>query len=94
MTLLCDLDVRDLMSVVDWGGSLEREGKKCGHSKEREGNKIVPLEFLFENQNRKADEDDQRDHFLNDLQLESREVTEAIPIRRDRQAILQQCNRP
>jgi len=75
-------------------GSLKRKGEERGHAKKGKGHKIVPRNFLLQIQGGESDEDHDRDHLLNDLELVSGEpgITEAI--RRHGQAVLQQRDRP
>src|SRR5665213_764235 len=73
---------------------LECESEECGHAEKGERHEIIPREFLFQKQDCKHDEDDDRDNLLNDLELKSRELELAQTIRRDRQSVFEQCNTP
>ena len=48
---------------------LERKGEECSDTEEDECHEMIPGEFLFEEENRKYDEDRDRDHLLDDLEL-------------------------
>src|ERR1019366_8475380 len=73
---------------------LERKGEERGDAEKHEGDEIIPREFLLQKRNREADEDDERDNLLNDLELESRELAIAEAICRHRQAVFEQRDRP
>jgi len=50
---------------------LERKGKECGDTEKGKGHEIIPGELLFEKQDREHYEHRDRDHLLNDLELET-----------------------
>lgn len=63
-------------------GGLECKGEERGHAEKGERHEIVPREFLLQKRDRDADEDDERDDLLNELELESRKLAIAEAIRR------------
>src|SRR5208337_4581979 len=82
-------------NLLDQGsGCLERKGKECGDTEEGERDEIIPSEPLFEKQNREHDEGRDRDYFLNDLELKTRELDVAEAICGHRQTILEQRESP
>src|SRR5580704_604711 len=50
---------------------LEREGEEGRYGEEGECYQMIPCHFLLQERNREHHEDDERDHLLNDLELES-----------------------
>src|ERR1019366_6174966 len=75
-------------------GCLERKGEERGHAKKGERHEMIPREFLPEKEDGESDEDGDGDDLLNDLELESREMDIAEAIRRHRQAVFEQGDRP
>ena len=78
----------------DGSGRLERECEKSSDAEEGKCHEIIPGELLFEIENRKYDEDRDRDHLLNYLELKSRKLDEAEPIGGTRQTIFERCDGP
>jgi|ERR1022692_1620275 hypothetical protein len=74
--------------------NFEREREECGDTETDERHEMIPSELLFEKEDCKPNKDDQCDHLLNDLELESAELVIAETIGGHRQAILEQCNSP
>src|SRR5580658_9530282 len=72
-------------------GCLERKSEKSSDAEEGKRHEIIPGELLFEEEDCKYDEDRDRDHLLNDLELKSRELDETEAIGGHRQTILEQC---
>src|ERR1035441_9707482 len=75
-------------------GRLERKGEERGHTKKGECHEMIPREFLLQKEDGESDEDGDGDNLLNDLELESREMNIAEAIRRHRQAVFEQRDRP
>ena len=50
---------------------LEGEGEECGYCEEGKRHQIIPSQPLLQKRDRESHEDDEGDHFLNDLELKS-----------------------
>ena len=74
-----------------WTGGLERKGKERRDAKEGESHEVIPCEFFLEVGDREDDEDNERDDFLDDLELEPCELTVAKAVGRHFQTVFDQA---
>src|ERR1700722_1199836 len=81
-----------LSDCCSWG--LEGECKKCRPGEEQECHDVVPRELLLQVQHRERYEDQECHHLLDDLELKPGELDIAESIRRYRQAVFQQSDKP
>ena len=72
----------------------EGKGEEGGDAKECERHDIIPREFFFQKSDSEDHKDDEGNDLLNDLELEARKLAIAKTIRRHREAVFKQRNRP
>ena len=70
------------------------EGEEDRADEEACGDGVIPAQMLAEVEGDEDAEDNQRNHFLNDLELHGREAVRAKAVGRDLEAILKEGNRP
>ncbi len=74
-----------------WTGGLERKGEERSDAKEGKSHEVIPCGFFLEVGDREDDEDNERDDFLDDLELEPCELTVAKAVGRHFQTVFDQA---